>query len=318
MWRAMIGTPANGMADPRRPRGFEYIRLDWNDPADCDWLRDESELDPETVASLLEPYTRARAFATDRGHWVVTLRAIEPAPDADQLASVRLYISSTRVIAITRATVSSLDQLIEGGERQRDGSISSTRFLILLCERLEQQYTDALIALQELIDDLEDRVELTRFEPRDELRHLRLRLSRLRRHLQPQRDALQQLQRLAVEQPLESNATRRQRHANQWREIQNAFARNLELLHELSERLQILQDFLRIRADQQINRTMYLLTLATTFFLPFTFVASLLGMNVPGIPGADQPLGFWRVCGFIAIIAALQGLLIRRWRLLNR
>ena len=63
---------------------------------------------------------------------------------------------------------------------------------------------------------------------------------------------------------------------------------------------------------------MYLLTLAATFFLPLTFIASLLGMNVPGIPAAEQGYGFWIVCGFIALVALAQWLLVRRWRLLNR
>lgn len=317
MEREWIGARSSGDSQ-RRAAGFEWVQLNWHDSADRAWLREESGLDAVTIASLLEPYTRARAFTNEEGHWVTTLRAIVPTDAEAELVSIRVYAAAARIITITRAPVPALASLLERCRRAGERSFSNSRFLILLCELLEEQFTDALVELEEAVDELEDCIENDGREPRDELRHLRQRLSRLRRHLQPQRDAVQQLGRLSQEAPLEASQSRRKRHEGQWREILNAFVRNVESLHELSERLQILHDYLRVRSEQQINRTMYMLTLATTFFLPFTFIASLLGMNVPGIPGADHPWGFWLVCGFILLLAAGQGLLIRHWRLLNR
>lgn len=143
-------------------------------------------------------------------------------------------------------------------------------------------------------------------------------MSRLRRHLLPQRDAVQLLGRLSMEAPLDNGRAHKRRHADRWREIQNAFDRSVEVHHELEQRLQIIQDSVRTQAEQQINRTMYLLTLAATFFMPLTFVTSLLGMNVAGIPGATWPYAFPALCGLFVAMGACQWWLFRRWHLVNR
>jgi zinc transporter len=316
MQREWIGaetTPATPHA-----LGFEWIQLDWNDAADLDWLRLESGLDAVTVASLIEEYTRARVFLTDDRQWVATLRALIPEPGDDQLVSIRLIASASRIITITKSRLPVLQAIQRRFQRRQGRGRSSTRFLILLCELVEGQFTDYLVELEERADALEETLEESNRLRGSQLRAMRLAVSRLRRHLLPQRDAVQQLGRLAVEAPLDNGRAHKRRHAGRWREIQNAFARSVEIHHELEQRLQIIQDSVRTQAEQQINRTMYLLTLATTFFMPLTFVTSLLGMNVAGIPGADSRYAFFGLCGAFAAMGACQWWLFRRWRLVNR
>lgn len=316
MQRDWIG--AQPARDNPRVAGFEWVQLDWNDEGDRDWLRGESGLDGVTSSALLNEYTRSRVVLTDGREWLATLRAIVPGEGEGELVSVRLIASGNRVITITRVAVPLLEELHRRLLRRSGRSTSSAMFLILLCDVLEGQFTDYLVELEERADGLEEGIMGGDHRLSGELQQLRLTVSRLRRHLLPQRDAVQQLGRLSLEAPLDNRRSLRRRHGSRWRETQNAFARNVEALHELEERLQILQDTLRNQSEYQLNRTMYLLTLAATFFLPLTFIASLLGMNVPGIPAADYGYGFWAVCGFIAVVALAQWLLIRRWRLLNR
>lgn len=305
---------------PERPHtlGFEWIQLDWNDDDDRDWLRLESGLDAVTVASLLEEYTRARVFLTDDKQWVATLRALIHEPGDDQLVSIRLIASATRIITITKGPLPVLQGIEHRCARRRGRGMSSTSFLILLCEQVEAQFTNYLAELEERADALEETLEEQNRLRSSQLRALRLAVSRLRRHLLPQRDAVQQLGRLSVEAPLDNGRAHKRRHAGRWREIQNAFSRSVEVHHELEQRLQIIQDSVRTQAEQQINRTMYLLTLATTFFMPLTFVTSLLGMNVAGIPGADSPYAFFGLCALFLTMAVCQWWLFRRWRLVNR
>lgn len=316
MQRDRIG--AETTAENPKAIGFDWVQLDWNAADDREWLRTESGLDSVTANALLDEYTRARVFTNEAHEWVATLRAVVPSPGEDELVSIRMVASFNRIITITRVAVPSLQQLHQRLLRRSGRNTSSAMFLVLLCDTLEDQFTDYLVELEERADTLEENIERGNHRLSAELQELRLAVSRLRRHLLPQRDAVIQLGRLSVESPLDSRRSLRRRHASRWREIQNAFARNVEALHELEERLHILQDTLRNHSEFQLNRTMYLLTLAATFFLPLTFIASLLGMNVPGIPAADKGYGFWLVCGFIAVIALLQWLLVRRWRLLNR
>jgi zinc transporter len=315
MQRDWIG--AQPSPERRQAVGFEWTQLDWNDEADAAWLHSESGLDSVTTSALMDEYTRSRVVLTDSREWLATLRALVPRVGEDELVSIRLIASGERVITITRVAVPVLTRLHQRLLQRRGRSTSSAMFVILLCDLLEEQFTDYLVELEELADQLEEGIMENGRGSRD-LQQLRLAVSRLRRHLLPQRDAVQQLGRLSLEAPLDNRRSLRRRHGNRWREIQNAFARNVEVLHELEDRLHILQDTLRNQAELRLNRTMYRLTLAATFFLPLTFIASLLGMNVPGIPAAGHGYGFWIVCGFIGVVAVAQWLLVRRWKLLKR
>jgi zinc transporter len=48
--------------------------------------------------------------------------------------------------------------------------------------------------------------------------------------------------------------------------------------------------------------------------LPLGFLTGLLGINVGGIPGAENPWGFAAVCVLLATLVAAQVLLFRRLR----
>ncbi len=45
-----------------------------------------------------------------------------------------------------------------------------------------------------------------------------------------------------------------------------------------------------------MNKTMYILTVLAGIFLLITFVTGLLGINVGGIPGSENPWAFIMVC----------------------
>lgn len=47
---------------------------------------------------------------------------------------------------------------------------------------------------------------------------------------------------------------------------------------------------------------MYILSVIAAIFLPLGFLTGLLGINVGGIPGADNPYAFWI---FIAMLTTL-------------
>ena len=85
----------------------------------------------------------------------------------------------------------------------------------------------------------------------------------------------------------------------------------------MNERIHILRDTIHQYHTERSNRTMMLVSLVATFFLPLTFVASLLGMNVQGIPGADSGWGFVMVCGVMVIILLLEWWLFKCWQWLK-
>jgi zinc transporter len=69
----------------------------------------------------------------------------------------------------------------------------------------------------------------------------------------------------------------------------------------LVERVKQLQEELAAFANEQTNRTLFVLTVVTVLALPINLVAGLFGMNVGGIPLAQHPYGFFLVvspCGY--------------------
>ena len=52
---------------------------------------------------------------------------------------------------------------------------------------------------------------------------------------------------------------------------------------------------------------MYILSVVAAIFLPLSFVTGLWGMNIGGLPGADNPLGFIE---FLALMLVLVTVLI--------
>jgi len=57
---------------------------------------------------------------------------------------------------------------------------------------------------------------------------------------------------------------------------------------------------------------MYALTILAGVFLPLTFLTGLLGINVAGIPGSENPWAFVSVCVILAGITGAQIWVFRR------
>lgn len=88
------------------------------------------------------------------------------------------------------------------------------------------------------------------------------------------------------------------------------------LIHHDGEQLQaqarLMQDELMAKIADQSNQLLYFLSLLTAVLLPMSIVSGLFGMNVGGIPLAENRAGFWIVSIFAAIVAGLVLFTLRR------
>jgi len=76
------------------------------------------------------------------------------------------------------------------------------------------------------------------------------------------------------------------------REQADGMTRHLESLDLARERAVVVrEEYMSLLAQKQ-NERVYILTLVAAVFLPLTFVAGLLGMNVAGLPGTEHPAAF--------------------------
>ena len=72
------------------------------------------------------------------------------------------------------------------------------------------------------------------------------------------------------------------------------------------------EEYLALMAQEQTSR-MYVLSVVAAIFLPLTFITGLLGMNVGGLPGLDNPMGFWASI-VIMVVAAVGLAAFFRWK----
>jgi len=80
----------------------------------------------------------------------------------------------------------------------------------------------------------------------------------------------------------------------------------------LAERVKLLQEEVGARINEDTGRTLFFLTVVTVAVLPINLVASLLGMNVGGIPLAAHPAGFWLIVTGLSTLTACLALAFMR------
>jgi len=178
--------------------------------------------------------------------------------------------------------------------------------LVDLCEKLSTRIESVILQDSDLLDQIEEEIlDEDVSNKRAKTSGLRRRLIALRRYLSPQRDALSRLAEADDE-----ILTKIQRI--EFREIHNATTRMIEALDSMRERTTVISEQLMDMRAEEMNRNMMVLSVVAAIFLPLGFLTGLLGINVGGMPGADNEMAFWVVCGLLALLTAALLILFRR------
>lgn len=274
-----------------------------------DWMQENlGWLDPLVLRALLAEETRPRAAPLGEGMLLI-LRGVNlnPGQDPEDMVSIRIYADPARVVSTAVRDLVSVGDLSEqvaaGQGPERVGS-----FICRLIERLNDRIEEFLHRLEENCDDLEDAL-LEEPEPElgAQISEARRRLIQFRRHIGPQRDALSGLIRAesGLFDPRETRALV---------EAHERLTRTIEDADALRDRLAVVRDELQGVLSGRVGRNLYMLSIITVVFLPISFVTGLLGINVGGIPGAENKAGFWIVCAILLAIVALVFALLRKLR----
>ncbi len=285
-----------------------WVHLDRSHAQSKQWLQKESGLDPIVCEALLAEETRPRTLVVGQGLLAI-LRGVNlnPGADPDDMISVRLWVEKDRIITLRarRAmAIQDIRETIDAGT----GPKGPADFLVALTVRLIDRMGPVLAGIDEAIDDAEEQVlEAQSHELRMKLGRLRREPIGLRRYIAPQRDAIARLQ-------VEVIPWLDDLHRARLREVSDRVTRYVEDLDALRERAAVIQEELAGRLAEQMNRTMYILSLVAAVFLPLGLITGLLGINVGGIPGTDSHWGFTIVCVLMAALAVMQVLLFRRMR----
>ena len=287
-----------------------WIHLDRSHPESMQWLREESGLDPLIQEAMLDEETRPRCISTPLG-WMVILRGVNlhPGADPEDMISIRMWIDGKRIISLRKQKLMAVQDIRDEIGRGI-GPKTTGDFLVRLVDRLIDRMGPVLENLDDQIDSIEEEViDAPSHILRSKLGSLRRQTITLRRYLAPQREVTSRVQTERVDWLDDF-------HRSHLREIGDRLIRYIEELDAGRERAAVTHEELLGRISEQMNRTMFVLSLVAAIFLPLGLLTGLLGINVGGIPGADNPFAFWQVCLIMIFIALGLAWLFRRKQML--
>jgi zinc transporter len=278
------------------PKGFVVVSGNSKSPEFKLWLKKEIG---DFMADLLTvPSTRSRCTVLDDTA-VVIIRVARPGANPEDIGRqlLTLYIQKGRVIIASELNIPEFLGIAQW-QQTHHAPVSAAD----LVARLGLRAADRLEPLVEKLGDRLDAVEesLMRESTKDvrsRLAELRRTLINFRRLVWPLRDVLNTLE-------IEDLSFFTTRDRVRLREAAARCARLGDELQSLSERAVLVHEQILDTRAEQMNKTILVLTAVTVIFMPLTVISGVLGMNVAGIPYAEEPWAFWGVLGALGILAA--------------
>lgn len=286
--------------------GLLWLHFDYTVPAVGVWLRHHSGIAPRVVDALLAEETRPRVQSFGDG-LLLSLRGVNlnPGADPEDMVAVRVWAEAGRIVSTRRRRMMSaqhLDAELAAGK----GPVSTGDFVARLSARLVAAMRGTIDAADDQVDQYEEALVVRADQRlRSRLSELRREAIALRRYIAPQREAMAQLltervgwlgdgDRLAI------------------REVSDHLLRYLEDLDSIRDRAAVMHEELANNLSEQLNQRMYVLSIVAAFFLPLGFLTGLMGVNLGGIPGADNPIAFLAFAVILVVVLAVQVYIFRR------
>lgn len=284
----------------QEPGSFRWLHLLRTHDETTRYLREKSGLDPLVVEALLMEDTRPRC-AGMAGGTLIILRGVNLNPSAspEDMVSIRLWVEEHRVITLRQRAIFAAEAIRSAFEAGA-GPQTSADFVWQLAQGMSERIGTVIREIEDDVDLLEeDGVTMAHVTLRGQLMDVRRTAVPFRRYLSPQRDVFLQLDALKTTW-LDEDA-RIRLHA-----VGDHTLRQVEDLDAVRERAMILTEELNNRLSEQMNRNMYLLSLVAAIFLPLGLLTGLFGINVGGIPLADDPWGFMEVSAALLVLVGLE------------
>lgn len=298
-----------GVETWQKDRGFLWVHLEQDTPEAERWITHHSGLDPLVAEALLAEDSRPRVEAFDDGLLLI-LRGINLAEkDEVELVPVHIWIDSHRLISL-RERAHALNALrdIRLALTAGRGPRTAGRLLVQVAEKTARDMEPVLDELNREVEELEDHcMRIGSAELRQTLSEVRRRAIHLRRYLGPQRDALYRLRN-------EDTPLLDERDRLRLRGTIDRVVRHIEDLDACRDRTLILHEDLTAQLSEKIAQTSNRLTGLAALLLPPGIIAGMLGANIGGIPGENDPYAFIELLVIVIVLVLVQWLILRRMR----
>lgn len=299
---AALAAPAD--AGTSAATSFCWLHFNLAHTGTLAWLRTHAGLPDEFFEMLGEGLHSTRIERTDESLTAVINDVhFDFSFEPSDISTLWIVVRADLVITARRQPLRSVDRLrasVKSGLRLR----SASALLEQLLEAQADVLVDVVRGVTERVDGIEDLLLSERLD------HRRARLGALRR-------LLVRLQRLLAPEP--AALYRLLQHPPAWmaeldvqalRQSSEEFSVVLRDMSTLQERIKLLQEEIAAQVAESNSRSLFLLTIVTVLALPINITAGLFGMNVGGVPLAQNPGGFWIVAALVVSITGLAGALV--------
>ncbi|MCQ1551342.1 MAG: hypothetical protein NOF05_21600 [Candidatus Accumulibacter phosphatis] len=288
----------------RPEEGFLWVHLRAEDPGVPALLTREFGLEHSSCDALLDETGHPRLIPRDSGTLLV-LRTLPALPVYRVKPGLGLCLEAQRAVSISLEESPVIARLQERLKASEGPSLPGD-FPAALLHLLAVTYRERLKGMLDQVDLIQDRI----YDEQSKV--LQTRLSLLRRHAGCLGGLLDDSLRLVddlLNQDLSWLAGKPHKGIREQRE---RLHRLLGEMRDLREHLHSLQDEMNGLLDHHLSQRIYQLTVITGVFFPLVFITGLLGVNVGGIPGSNEPDAFWILCLLLTVLGLLGGWLLRR------
>ncbi|SDR27292.1 CorA family divalent cation transporter [Pseudovibrio sp. Tun.PSC04-5.I4] len=263
-------------------------------------------LDSCDIEELLAREVRPHCHVRAKGAFIAINAFNElPEKESGDMECVHVWIDATKIICIWHESLDVFTSLVESFKARvppESPAAFWARLVLAIAERAE----DMVEALRDRIDHLEDVVLETGDHPwESELAQVRRLATIIRRSMLVHLDTLRNFE-------IEDFSWVDRVNKRRVREAGDRALRIAEEMDAIRERAEIIHDQIMFKRTQATNRYMLMLAAIAAVFLPLSFVTGLLGINVGGIPGSNDPIAFTVVTA-ILVGAGVGLFVIIRW-----
>lgn len=266
---------------------FYWYHLNVLNNQAVEWLKNESGLSDIVIRELISEETRPRVLKDEDGI-LINLRGLNLNPESDEedMVSLHMWLEPGRIITTRSEKVFTIDDIKEN-YKQNDGPKSIAEFLITVIDGVIGRIGSYIYDIEEKIDEMEEEVlVLERTKLRTLLSEKRREAVIIRRYIVPQRESIARLYKEKIDWLDEEDK-------EYIYEFANRTIRQIEELDSIRDRAALIQEELNNKINDQMNRTMYILSIVGSIFLPLGFLTGLFGINIGGMPGTDSSSAFW-------------------------
>lgn len=286
---------------------LSWVHIDGNNKDAKEWLAQSVKyLDYLIVDELFSAETRPRIVEFEDGI-LLNLRTVNSTnlTRNSEVTSIRLWVDENRIISVQKKGFKPAINLmndIEAGKKIRN----SGEFLYNLISESMELSNSNILSLDAKLDDIDDAIASNKCseEIRDSLATVRKQAVVFRRYMVAQKEVFLHLQSSDYKW-FDDWAIRH------FQENYNKLCRIIDELDEIKEQAAITNQELINSTAERLNKSAFKISLIASIFLPLGFIASLLGMNVGGIPLSSHGSGFYIISYFMIVIFGSLYLVLR-------